>query len=81
MSDILTKDEVAQLGVLLGKIKLDLPYDGIPSRTIRLELVENMKKILELHDYVITEKSKEKTVVADARDQHLINQNFKRMVG
>ena len=56
MSDSLNKKEVDQLIDLFDKIKLDLSDSGLPTRTNRLEAVENMKKVLEIHNYKITEE-------------------------
>ena len=55
MSDVLTVKEMKQLEDLFDKIKLDLSDDGFPTRTNRLEAVENMKKVLEIHNYEISE--------------------------
>ena len=55
MSDTLNKKEVDQLMDLFNKIKLDLSDDSFPTRTNRLEAVENMKRVLEIHNYQITE--------------------------
>ena len=55
MSDHLNKKEVDQLMDLFNKIKLDLSDDSFPTRTNRLEAVENMKKVLEIHNYVVSE--------------------------
>ena len=86
MSDHLNKKEVDQLMDLFNKIKLDLSDDSFPSRTNRLEAVKNMKKVLEIHNYVVSEhdtEAKEETKMPfpDARDQHLINQNFNKATG
>ena len=86
MSDHLNKKEVDQLMDLFNKIKLDLSDDSFPSRTNRLEAVKNMKKVLEIHNYVVSEhdtEAKEETNMPfpDARDQHLINQNFNKATG
>ena len=81
MSDTLNKKEVDQLMDLFNKIKLDLSAPGFPTRTNRLEAVENMKKVLKIHGYDITEQKKETTVIADARDQHLIRQNLNKATG
>ena len=81
MSDTLNKKEVDQLLDLFDKIKLDLQGSSFPTRTNRLEAVENMKKVLKIHGYDITEQKKEPVVIADARDQHLINQNFNKATG
>ena len=62
MSDHLNKKEVDQLMDLFNKIKLDLSDDSFPTRTNRLEAVENMKKVLEIHNYVVSEYQEEKGV-------------------
>ena len=49
MSDTLNKNEVDQLLDLFNKIKLDLQDSSFPTRTNRLEAVENMKKVLRIH--------------------------------
>ena len=84
IKDYLSDKEVDKLMDLFNKIKLDLSDDGFPTRTNRLEAVENMKKVLEIHNYVISEYDpgkEETTVIADARDQHLIRQNFNKATG
>ena len=100
MSDHLNKKEVDQLMDLFNKIKLDLSDESFPTRTNRLEAVENMKKVLEIHNYVVSEyepKTAEELsedkhqgriepvdpegFYPDARDQHLINQNFNKATG
>jgi len=84
IKDYLTDREVKKLLDLFDKIKLDLSAPGFPTRTNRLEAVENMKKVLEIHNYEISEYDPDKTepiVVADARDQHLIRQNFNKATG
>ena len=60
MSDYLNKNEVDQLMDLFNKIKLDLSDSSFPTRTNRLEAVENMKKVLEIHNYVVSEYQPEK---------------------
>ena len=55
MSDTLNKKEIDQLMDLFDKIKLDLSATSFPTRTNRLEAVENMKKVLEIHNYQIAE--------------------------
>ena len=55
IKDYLSDKEVDKLMDLFNKIKLDLSDDSFPTRTNRLEAVENMKKVLEIHNYVITE--------------------------
>ena len=84
MSDTLNKKEVDQLMDLFNRIKLDLQDSSFPTRTNRLEAVENMKKVLEIHNYEISEYDPDKAepiVVADARDQHLIRQNLNKATG
>ena len=84
IKDYLSDKEVDKLMDLFNKIKLDLSDDGFPTRTNRLEAVENMKKVLEIHNYTISEYDpgkEETTVIADARDQHLIRQNFNKATG
>ena len=60
MADHLNKKEVDQLMDLFNKIKLDLSDSSFPTRTNRLEAVENMKKVLEIHYYVVSEYQPEK---------------------
>ncbi len=55
MTDTLNQKEVDQLMELFDKIRLDLSGNSFPSRTNRLEAVENMKKVLEIHNYQISE--------------------------
>ena len=75
MSEHLNKKEVDQLMDLFNKIKLDLSDSSFPTRTNRLEAVENMKKVLEIHNYVISEYvPEEPTKFADALDHHEIMQ-------
>jgi len=80
MSETLNKKEVDQLMDLFNKIKLDLSdtsCGNFPTRTNRLEAVENMKKVLEIHNYEISEydpEKKEPTRFADALDHHEIMQ-------
>ena len=63
----LDKKEIDQLLDLFDKIKLDLQGSSFPTRTNRLEAVENMKKVLEIHGYDITE---EKTAEELSEDKH-----------
>jgi len=55
LTDHLTDREVDRLLDLFNKIKLDLSASSFPTRTNRLEAVENMKKVLEIHNYEISE--------------------------
>ena len=95
MNNTLTDKEVEILIDLFDKIKLDLSDSGLPTRTNRLEAVENMAKVLEIHGWKAIrdpqiweepsksqrEEGKKPFVVADARDQHLINRNFNKATG
>ena len=91
MSDTLNKKEVDQLMDLFNKIKLDLQDSSFPTRTNRLEAVENMKRVLKIHGYTVLNgpeictpdemTSEEKTRFLDARDQHLIRQNLNKATG
>jgi len=60
LTDHLTSREVDRLLDLFNKIKLDLSASSFPTRTNRLEAVENMKKVLEIHNYEISEYQPEK---------------------
>ena len=51
----LDQKEVKELYRLFDAIKLDLSDSSFPTRTNRLEAVENMKKVLEIHNYEISE--------------------------
>ena len=95
--DHLTEREVKELLDLFNKRKLDLSDDSFPTRTNRLEAVENMKKVLEIHNYEISEYEPETAEelsedkhqgreeipmpFPDARDQHLINKNLNKATG
>ena len=88
MSDYLNKKDIDNLMKLFKAIKLDLSDDSFPTRTNRLEAVENMKKVIEIHGYKVVEVelgSQEgneiKMPFPDARDQHLINKNFNKATG
>ena len=67
--DHLTEREVKELLDLFNKIKLDLSDDSFPTRTNRLEAVENMKKVLEIHNYVVSEYEPE-TAEELSKDKH-----------
>ena len=51
IKDYLTEKEINKLMDLFNKIKLDLSDDSFPTRTNRLEAVENMAKVLEIHGW------------------------------
>jgi hypothetical protein len=84
MSEHLNKKEIDQLMDLFNKIKLDLSDSSFPTRTNRLEAVENMKKVLKIHGYSVLNgpevctpdemTSEEKVKFADALDHHQIMQ-------
>ena len=88
MSDYLNKKDIDNLIKLFNAIKLDLSDDSFPTRTNRLEAVENMKKVIEIHGYKVVEVEPEsqegndiKMPFPDARDQHLINKNLNKATG
>ena len=75
MSEHLNKKEIDQLMDLFNKIKLDLSDSSFPTRTNRLEAVENMKKVLNIHGYDIKDTpASEPTKFTDALDHHEIMQ-------
>ena len=47
----LDQKDIDQLMKLFDKIKLDLQDSSFPTRTNRLEAVENMAKVLEIHGW------------------------------
>ena len=71
----LDNKEVDQLMDLFNKIKLDLSDDSFPTRTNRLEAVENMKKVLEIHNYEISEYEPE-TAEEMSSDKHQGRENY-----
>ena len=89
----LDKKDIEQLMRLFDAIKLDLQGSSFPTRTNRLEAVENMAKVMEIHGWkairdpeisIEPSKSQEeelKMPFPDARDQHLINKNFNKATG
>ena len=89
----LDKKDIDNLMRLFNAIKLDLQDKSFPTRTNRLEAVENMAKVLEIHGWkairdpeisIEPSKSQEeelKMPFPDARDQHLINKNFNKATG
>ena len=93
MSDYLNKKDIDKLMKLFNAIKLDLSDPSFPTRTNRLEAVENMAKVLEIHGWkairdpeisIEPSKSQEeelKMPFPDARDQHLINKNLNKATG
>ena len=77
MSDksILSNQEQEQLVKLFNDIKLDLTVTDFPTRTNRLEAVENMKKVLEIHNYEISEYQPE-TAEELSSDKHQGRENY-----
>jgi phage replication-related protein YjqB (UPF0714/DUF867 family) len=47
--------EVKELNRLFDAITVDLSDTSFPTRTNRLEAVENMKKVIQIHGYDITD--------------------------
>ena len=62
IKEYLTQREINKLLDLFNKIKLDLSDDSFPTRTNRLEAVENMKKVLEIHNYEVSEYDPDKGI-------------------
>ena len=93
MSEYLNKKDIDNLMKLFDAIKLDLQGSSFPTRTNRLEAVENMAKVLEIHGWkairdpeisIEPSKSQEeelKMPFPDARDQHLISKNLNKATG
>ena len=75
IKDYLTEKEVNKLMDLFNKIKLDLSDDSFPTRTNRLEAVENMKKVLEIHNYEVSEYEPE-TAEELSSDKHQGRENY-----
>ena len=73
--DHLTDREVNELLDRFNKIKLDLSDDSFPTRTNMLEAVENMKKVLEINNYEITEYEPE-TAEEMSSDKHQGRENY-----
>ncbi len=75
MSDksILSNQEQEQLVKLFDDIKLDLTVTDFPTRTNRLEAVENMKKVIQIHGYNITEQ---KTAEELSSNKHQGRENY-----
>ena len=65
--------EVKELLRLFDAIKLDLSDSSFPTRTNRLEAVENMKKVLQIHGYDITEQ---KTAEESSSNKHQGRENY-----
>ena len=65
--------EVKELLRLFDAIKLDLSDSSFPTRTNRLEAVENMKKVIQIHGYDITEQ---KTAEELSSNKHQGRENY-----
>ena len=65
--------EVKELYRLFDAIKLDLSDSSFPTRTNRLEAVENMKKVIQIHGYDITEQ---KTAEELSSNKHQGRENY-----
>ena len=63
----LDKKDIDQLMDLFDKIKLDLSDTSFPTRTNRLTAVDNMKRVLEIHGYDVTDT---KTAEELSSDKH-----------
>ena len=73
MSDTLSNKEIDKLVKLGGDIQQDLSCDangtGLPCRTDRLDAVENMKRYLEIHDYIVRHKDKKPYRIMKSKSQ------------
>jgi hypothetical protein len=67
--------EVKELHRLFDAIKLDLSDSSFPTRTNRLEAVENMKKVIQIHGYDITGQKTEEELSED-EDQDIYEPLF-----
>jgi len=63
----LDQKEVKELHKLFEDIKLDLSDTSFPTRTNRLTAVDNMKRVLEIHGYEVTDT---KTAEEISSDKH-----------
>ena len=63
----LDQKEVKELYKLFEDIKLDLSDTSFPTRTNRLTAVDNMKRVLEIHGYDVTDT---KTAEELSSDKH-----------
>ena len=66
MSEHLNKKEIDQLMDLFNKIKLDLSDNSFPTRTNRLEAVENMKVLVVRTEPNTSEESKKLSQVKES---------------
>ena len=88
MSDkgILSNQEQDQLVKLFDDIKLDLTVTDFPTRTNRLEAVNNMAKVLKIHGWLVIEdpeitespskSQREETAEEISSDKHQGRENY-----
>jgi hypothetical protein len=72
-TDILNAQEQEELFRLGDDIQKDLSCDangtGLPCRTDRLSAVENMKRYLEIHDYIVRHKDEKPYRIMKSKSQ------------
>ena len=81
MSDkgILSNQEQDQLVKLFDDIKLDLTVTDFPTRTNRLEAVNNMAKVLKIHGWLCIEdpeREEARTAEEISSDKHQGRENY-----
>ena len=73
MTNTLTNNEQEELFRLGKDIQAGLSCDangtGIPCRTDRLDAVSNMKRYLEIHDYIVRHKDKKPYRIMKSKSQ------------
>ena len=83
---ILSNQEQEQLVKLFDDIKLDLTVTDFPTRTNRLEAVNNMAKVLKIHGWLVIEdpeitespskSQREETAEEISSDKHQGRENY-----
>ena len=64
------QEELFRLGDDIQKgLSCDANGTGIPCRTDRLDAVENMKRYLEIHDYIVRHKDKKPYRIMKSKSQ------------
>ena len=64
------QEELFRLGEDIQKaLSCDANGTGIPCRTDRLDAVENMKRYLEIHDYIVRHKDKKPYRIMKSKSQ------------
>ena len=64
------QEELFRLGDDIQKgLSCDANGTGIPCRTDRLDAVENMKRYLEIHDYIVRHKDKKTYRIMKSKSQ------------